>query len=143
MWAFKVWLGGARGIIGLVSSFRLQWCAQHVFGFFYQFLCQGLLISRLLFHQQTYHDNAGHFNVLQEGPSWSPYSKPWGDRNEALRGAGEAWPQPKVPQSIPKVPHPKVPHQLLTKAKQRCGGKPRASFLIKMEVCAPSHYVMG
>ncbi len=36
---------------------------------FWQFLRQGLLIS-LLFHQQTYHDNAGHFNVhnvLQEG----------------------------------------------------------------------------
>lgn len=65
-----------------------------------------------------------------------------GDRNDAFRGAGEAWPQPKLPQPKPKVPQPKVP-QLLTKAKQRCGGKPRASFLMKMEVCAPSHYLMG
>ena len=60
-----------------------------------------------------------------------------GDRNDAFRGAGEAWSQPKLPLPQPQVPQPKVPQ------KQRCGGKPRASFLIKMEVCAPSHYVMG
>jgi hypothetical protein len=87
----------------------------------------------------TTQDISMFFKKARLGP---PTLNHGGDRNDAFRGAGEAWPQPKLPQPKPKVPQPKVP-QLLTKAKQRCGGKPRASFLMKMEVCAPSHYLMG
>ena len=62
----------------------------------------------------TTQDISMFFKKARLGP---PTLNHGGDRNDAFRGAGEAWPQPKLPQPKPKVLQPKVP-QLLTKAKK-------------------------